>query len=89
MVESGVEGVVLEGFAGMLAPKATPRAIVARLNSEIVKMSKDPDFVKRYTAFDMNPVGSTPQELVRYMQDEIAKWAKVIQRAGIRVPKKK
>ncbi len=89
MAESGVEGVVFAGFAGMLAPAGTPRAIVARLHSEIVKMSKDSDFVRRYTAFDMNPIGSTPQELVRYMQDEIAKWAKVIQRAGIRVPRKK
>jgi len=87
MAESGVKGVVFSGFAGMLAPKGTPRAIVTRLHSEVVKMSKDPDFVKRYTAFDMNPIGSTPQEFVRYMQDEIVKWAKVIQSAGIRVRK--
>ena len=85
MAESGVKGVVFAGFAGMLAPAKTPRSIITHLHREIVKMTKDPDFVKRYAAFDMNPIGSTPQEFVRYMQDEIAKWAKVIQSAGIRV----
>jgi len=87
MAESGVKGVVFAGFAGMLAPAKTPRAIVTRLNKEVVKMTKDPDFVKRYTAFDMNPIGSTPQEFVVYMQDGISKWAKVIHSAGIRVGK--
>ena len=87
MAESGVQGVVLVGFAGMLAPRRTPAPIVSHLHREIVKMTKDPDFVKRYAAFDMNPVGSSPQELVRYMQDAIAKWAKVIRDTGISVPK--
>jgi tripartite-type tricarboxylate transporter receptor subunit TctC len=87
MVESGVPGVVFSGFAGMLAPAGTPGAIVSRLHQEVVKMSKDPDFAKRYAAFDMNPIASTPQELVRFTRDEIAKWAKVIKSAGIRIQK--
>lgn len=89
MAEAGVKGVVFAGFAGMLVPAKTPPKIVARLNQEIVKMTKDPDFVNRYRAFDMNPIGSTPQEFVQYMQDGIAKWAKVIQKAGIHVGRKK
>ena len=83
MVESGVSGVVVSGFAGMLAPSGTSPAIVKRLYDEVVKMSKNADFVKRYAAFDMTPVASMPQELVAYTKQEIAKWARVIKAAGI------
>ena len=85
MVESGLPAVVVSGFVGMLAPQRTPSAIVTRLHAEAVKMARDPEFAKRYAAFDMNPVASTPQEFVRYMQEEIGKWAKVIKTADIRV----
>lgn len=83
MVESGVSGVVVSGFAGFLAPAATPPAIIKQLHQEIVKMSKSADFIKRYTSYDMTPVASTPQELVTYTRQEIAKWAKVIKAADI------
>ena len=85
MVESGLPAVVVSGFAGLLAPAHTPPAIVSHLHGEVVKMSRDPDFIKRCAAFDMNPVASTPQAFVRYMQEEIGKWAKVIKTAGIHV----
>ena len=83
MVESGVSGVVVSGFAGFLGPAGMSPALVKRLNDEIVKMSKNPDFVKRYESFDMTPVASTPQQLVTYTRDEISKWARVIKSAGI------
>lgn len=85
MTESGVAGLVVSGFAGLLAPAGTPPGIVSRLHGEVVRMARDPDFVKRNAAFDMNPVGSTPQAFVSYMQEEIGKWAKVIKNAGIRM----
>lgn len=84
MAEAGVPGVVATGFAGLLAPARTPEAIVKRLHAEIVKLKSDADFVKKYAAYDMEPVASTPGEFARYMQDEIAKWARVIKAAGIR-----
>ncbi|MBX3664406.1 MAG: tripartite tricarboxylate transporter substrate binding protein [Burkholderiales bacterium] len=83
MTESGVNGVVVSGFAGFLGPAGMSPALVRQLHGEIVKMSKNPDFVKRYESFDMTPLASTPQELVTYTRDEIAKWAKVIKTAGI------
>lgn len=85
MAEAGVAGLIVSGFAGMLAPPGTPPGIVAYLHGEVVKMSRDPAFIKRYAAFDMNPVAGTPQEFVRFMQEEIGKWARVIKTAGIRV----
>lgn len=85
MVESGVSGVVVSGFAGMLAPAGTSPAIVKRLYQEVVKMSKNADFVKRYATYDMTPTASTPQELVTYTEQELAKWSRVIKAAGIQL----
>lgn len=85
MVESGVSGVVVSGFAGFLGPAGMSPALVKQLHGEIVKMSKNADFVKRYKSFDMTPVASSPQELVAYTQREIAKWARVIKAAGIKM----
>ncbi len=85
MAEAGVPGVVVTGFAGMMAPAGTPKTIVGRLHTEVAKMAKDPDFVKRYASYDMNPIASTPDEFVKYLQDEIAKWSTVIKTAGIRM----
>jgi len=85
MVESGISGVVVSGFAGLLAPAGTPAPIVKRLHAEVVKMARNADFVKQYAAYDMTPVASTPEELVAFTRQEIAKWARVIKAAGIQM----
>ncbi len=81
MVESGFPGLVITGFAGLLAPARTPQPIVARLHREIVAMGKQQDF-DRLAVFDLQPVGSTPQEFSKYLASEIAKWKKVFSDAG-------
>lgn len=86
MVESGVSGVVVSGFAGMLAPAGTPPAIIKRLQGEVAKMAKNAEFVKQLAAYDMTPVAGTPEELVAFTQREIARWARVIKAAGIKLP---
>ena len=85
MVESGVTGVVVSGFAGLLGPAALPPAIVKRLNQEVVKMCQSPDFIKRYESYDMTPLASSPQELVTFTEKELVKWAKVIKTANIQL----
>jgi tripartite-type tricarboxylate transporter receptor subunit TctC len=85
MSEAGVPGVVLTGFAGMMGPAGTPKAIVGRLNAEVVKMAKDPDFVNRYASYDMNPIASTPEAFVKYLREEIAQWSRIVKTAGIRL----
>jgi tripartite-type tricarboxylate transporter receptor subunit TctC len=84
MDESGLRGFEVNGFIGLLAPAATPPAIVSRLNSEIVKMRKQSDFVERFESNGMEPVASAPEPFARYMEREIAKWDKVIKTAGVR-----
>ena len=84
MDESGLRGFEVNGFIGLLAPAATPPAIVSLLNGEIVKMRKQPDFVERFESSGMEPVASAPDSFTRYMEHEIAKWNKIIKAAGVR-----
>lgn len=85
MSEAGVPGIVVTGFAGMLAPAHTPRPIVDYLHGEIVKLAHDPTFAKHLASYDMHPVADTPQAFEKYTREQIAEWAKVIKTAGIRV----
>lgn len=82
MVESGLPGFDVEGFLGLLAPARTPRAVINKLSGEITKIAKQQDFIERYAAFGMDPVGSTPEEIDRFTRNQIAKWSKVLKQAG-------
>jgi len=82
MVESGYSGLVITGFAGLLAPARTPQPIVARLYREIVAIGKQQDYIDRLAVYDLQPVGSTPQDFSKYLTAEIAKWKKVFSDAG-------
>lgn len=84
MAEAGVKDIEVIGFAGLLGPPKMPAPLVKRLHAEMVKLAKDPDFAKRYAAYDMNPVATTGEEFIRYMQREIDLWAQVIKSAGIK-----
>lgn len=67
----------------LLAPRGTPPAIIARLNTEMVKMFADPPFAKRFVEQGSEPQTSTPAELAAYIRSESDRWAKVIKAAGI------
>jgi tripartite-type tricarboxylate transporter receptor subunit TctC len=69
----------------MLAPKGTPRDIITRLNEEFRKVLGDPDIRNFLTKSAVEPDGGTPEELGKYMRSELAKWAKVVKAANIRL----
>jgi tripartite-type tricarboxylate transporter receptor subunit TctC len=83
VAESGVPGYDSGVWYGMLAPKGTPREIVTRLNEEFRKVLNDPGIRNFLTKSGVDPEGSTPDELGKYMRSEIAKWTKVIKTANI------
>jgi tripartite-type tricarboxylate transporter receptor subunit TctC len=85
MTEAGVPGYEAREWTGIVAPAATPRAIVTRLNQEIVKALSAPELSKRFAAVGAHPVGSTPEEFAAHVQKELAMWAKVIKAANIRI----
>jgi len=82
-----VDEIALPGFEantwhGVVAPAGTPRAIIARLNREIVAILHLPDVVERLSAQGAEPVGSTPEEFAAYIGSETLKWAKVVRDSG-------
>ncbi len=84
VAESGIPGYEVTNWFGVSAPAKTPRAIIDRLNSEIVRALNSPDLRERMTAQGADPVGNTPEQYTAFIQNEIVKWAKVIQAAGIK-----
>ena len=72
------------GWYGVVAPKATPAALVKRLSEVIARGLQAPDVKERLAADGSEAVGSTPAELDRHMASEVARFRKVIREAGIR-----
>ena len=85
MTEAGFPGIETGTWYGILAPAATPQAVVTRLHRAIVKVLELPDVKTRLLAQGVDIVGSSPAELERYLRDEIAKWRKVVREAKVRV----
>jgi tripartite-type tricarboxylate transporter receptor subunit TctC len=83
--ESGVPGFVSGSWAGLLAPGGTPRPVVDRLSAEVAKIVRTPDMRARMADLGVEPVGNTPDEFRTFMQAEVARWAKVINQAMIRL----
>lgn len=84
MIESGVKGYESNTWYGLLAPKATPRAIVTKLNKEVVSIINLPEVKSHLLAEGAEPVGDTPEEFGAIIKSDIAKWGKVIRAAGLR-----
>ena len=83
--ESGVTGVEAYDWYGILAPAGTPKPIINALNAQIVRILQMPDVSDRFASTQFaEPVGSTPDELQRFMRSEIERWARVIRQANIR-----
>jgi tripartite-type tricarboxylate transporter receptor subunit TctC len=85
VAEAGFPGFEVIGWFGWLAPAATPRAIVTRLNAELVRVLRLPDVRDRLLNQSTEPVGNTPQEFAAFMKSEHEKWSKVIKAAHIKV----
>ncbi len=79
-----VPGYDVRGWNGLLAPAGTPRAIIERLNREIVRIVHSPEFGERLAADGAVAVGNTPREFDAIIRSDIQMWAKVIKDAGIR-----
>ena len=84
MAESGVPGVEVVSWFGILAPAGTPAPIVNFLNAEIVKAMNAPDVRQQMAALGADVVTNTPQEFAAFISAERAKWAMVVREAGIK-----
>ena len=84
LAEVGVEGVVVEGFIGLAAPKGTPPAIVTKLEAEIGAIAKLPDVQERIRQLGLIPDGSTSAAFRDRIGRDIPKYTAVAKAAGIK-----
>jgi tripartite-type tricarboxylate transporter receptor subunit TctC len=85
IAESGVPGFQVESWYGILAPVGTPRAAILWLNREINKAMQSAAVLQNYESLGVEALGTTPEQFAEHIRRELAKWAKVIKTAGIRV----
>jgi tripartite-type tricarboxylate transporter receptor subunit TctC len=83
VAESGMPGFEAVSWGGVLAPAATPRAVVDKLNAEIVRILKLPEVKKRFAEAGAEVVHSTPEEFAKYIASETAKWGKIARTAQV------
>src|SRR5688572_18615630 len=84
VAEAGVPGYELSVWFGVLAPAGTPREIIARLNTEIVKVLNSADVKERFAKQGVEVRTSTPEQFGELVRAEVGRWAKVIKEAGIK-----
>jgi tripartite-type tricarboxylate transporter receptor subunit TctC len=85
MGEAGVAGCELEAWHGVMAPAATPAAIVMRLSNEIRKALRDPEVSQRFDAIGFETGGGSTEDFARFIKSEMQKWATVVRAANIKV----
>jgi tripartite-type tricarboxylate transporter receptor subunit TctC len=85
VVEAGLSNFEVTTFYGMLAPAGTPRAIVSRLNAELVRIMHSPELKDRLAAMATDPATDTPEEFAEFLRRETAKWGDVVRKAGLKV----
>ena len=84
MAEAGVPGYDATIWLGIMAPKGTPKEIVDRLNAEIVKIVDKPSIQQAYARQGAAAMTMTPDAFGAFLERDIAKWATVIEKAGLK-----
>jgi tripartite-type tricarboxylate transporter receptor subunit TctC len=85
IAESGVPGYESGVWFGLMAPAATPREIINRLNAAAVQGTKAPEFVKRMTDLGYNIIAGTPEDMGKALQAEIQRWTPIVKASGAKV----
>lgn len=85
IAETGLTGYVVENWYGILAPRGTPKEIVAKLNTEIVAVLQMSDVRESLSVQGAQPLTSTPEQFAAYIKDETAKWSSIIRTSGVKV----
>ena len=83
--EAGVKGIDIGTWFGVLAPAATPKEIVARLNGEIVKIIASAEFRQRLQEIGAEPVGNSPDQMAAQIKADTAKFARLVKDAKVTI----
>ncbi len=85
VAESGVPGFETTAWFGVVGPAGMPKDVADRIQASYARALAQPDIKEKLAAQGLTLVGNKPEEFGAYMQAEMAKWAKVIQEAGIKI----
>ena len=83
--EAGLKGFNIGTWFGVLAPAATPKDIVAKLNTEMVKVIQSADFKKRMAEIGAEPIGNSADQMANQIKEETEKFAKLVKEAKVTI----
>ena len=85
LAESGIKGAEAVTWFGFLSPAATPKDIIAKLNAEFNKALQQPALRKKLGDEGADPLGGTPEQFAKLIDDDIGRWSKVVKDSGVRI----
>ncbi len=83
--EAGLKGFDIGTWFGVLAPAATPKDIVTRLNAEMVKVIQSPEFRKRMDEIGAEPIGDTSEQMAQQIKNDTERFAKLVKDAKVSI----
>ena len=83
--EAGLKGFNLGTWFGVMAPVGTPKEIVVRLNTELVKIIRSPEFKKRMDDIGAEPIGNTPEQMGQQIKEDTERFAKLVKEAKVTI----
>jgi tripartite-type tricarboxylate transporter receptor subunit TctC len=84
IAEAGLKGFDMTNWYGMLAPAATPREVIVKLNAEVARILRLPELRSRLAEDGMTVVAGTPEQFAEFLARETTKFSRVIESAGIK-----
>ena len=84
VAEAGVPGYEAIGWFGLLAPAATPKAVVNGLSADANAALREPDVVQKMLMLGAEPAGNTPEQFAAFIRDDQGKWSKLMRERGIK-----
>jgi tripartite-type tricarboxylate transporter receptor subunit TctC len=85
IAEAGLPGYEQAAWHGLLAPAGTPDAVIAKLNAEVNRLLRSPDVLERFAVQGFDAIGGSPAEFAAFIRQDVAKYAKLVKTAGIRI----
>ena len=81
--EQGLKGFLAVAWNGLTAPARTPRDVINKINTDVLKVVRTPEMIERLKADGSDPASYSVEQYQKFLRDETAKWAKVIAAAGV------
>jgi len=85
VAEAGVPGYGVILWHGLVAPKGVPKAIIDKLNAELNQVLKAKELEENLAADGVTPAGGTPEQFQALIRNDIERWRKVVQQAGVKL----